>query len=111
MNTDLNEKLKQYQRNYYASKKKNKLNTKFLYRIKMNEKALQFNDVVVNKKEFHASKQAIASNSAETGRIVVSGEFKYSYDGSKYFTGYLHGDNIIRPLCIMLPQMSGYIKF
>ena len=24
MNTDLNEKLKQYQRNYYASKKKNK---------------------------------------------------------------------------------------
>ena len=28
MNTDLNEKLKQYQRNYYASKKK-KLNTDF----------------------------------------------------------------------------------
>ena len=26
----------------------------------MNEQTLKFNDVVVNKKEFHASKQAIA---------------------------------------------------
>ena len=40
MNTDLNEELKQYQRNYYASKKI------------MSEQTLKFNDVVVNKKEF-----------------------------------------------------------
>ena len=66
----------------------------------MSEQALQFNDVVVNKKEFHASKQAIALNSAETDRIVVSDEFKYSADGSKYFTGYLHGDNIINTLLL-----------
>ena len=56
MNTDLNEKLKQYQRNYYALE-------------------------------------------------------KHSHDGFKYLIGYLHDDNVIRPLYIILPQMSGYIKY
>ena len=36
---------------------------------------------------------------------------KYSEDGSKYFIDYLHNDDIIRPLCIILSQMSGYIKY
>ena len=55
---------------------------------------------MVNKREFHASKQAIAD------------KFKHSDDGFKYFIGYLHdNDDVIRPLCIILPQMSGYIKY
>ena len=28
-----------------------------------------------------------------------------------YFIGYLHDDDVIEPLCIILRQMSGYIKF
>ena len=63
------------------------------------------------KKEFHASKQAIALNLVDTNKIVVSDKFKHSDDGSKYFIGYLHDDDVIRPLCIVLPQMSGYIKY
>ena len=27
----------------------------------------------------------------------------------KYFIGYIHNDDV-RPLCIMLPQMIGYVK-
>ena len=30
---------------------------------------------------------------------------------SKYFIGYLHDINVIKSLCIVLPQMSGYIKY
>ena len=41
--------------------------------------------------------------------IVISGKFKHSDNGSKYFIGY--EDDIIRPLCIVLPQMSGYKKY
>ena len=59
MNTDLNERLKQYQRNYYASKT---LKVICFYSIKLREQTLKFGDIVVNKKEFHASKQAIALN-------------------------------------------------
>ena len=65
----------------------------------------------VDKKEIHASKQAIASNLVDTNKIVVSDKFKHSDDGSKYFIGYLHDDDVIRPLCIILPQMIGYIKY
>ena len=77
----------------------------------MSEQILKFGDIVVNKKEFHASKQPIALNLVDTNKIVVSDKFKCSDDGSKYFIGYLHDDDGIRPLCIVLPQMSVYIKY
>ena len=73
------------------------------------------------KKEFHASQQPIDLSSVDTDKIVVSDKFKYSDNGSKDFIGYLDddddddddddNDNIIRPLCIILPQMSGYVKY
>ena len=75
----------------------------------MNEKALKFNNIKVNKKEFHKSKQAIDLDSVTVDKIVVSGKFKHSEDGYKYFIGYQE-DEIVRPLCIILIQMSGHIK-
>ena len=57
------------------------------------------------------SKQAIALNLVNTNKIVVSDKFKHNDDDFKYFIGYLHDDDVIRPLCIILPQMSGYIKY
>ena len=50
-------------------------------------------------------------NLVDTAKIVVSDKFKYSDNGSKYFLGYLHGDDIIRHLCITLPQINAYIKY
>ena len=44
--------------------------------------------------------------------IVVSNKTKNNNETSKYFVGYLNDiDNIFSPLCIILPQMSGYIKY
>ena len=80
------------------------------YSKKMSEQTLKFGDIVVNKKEFRASKQAIALTLVDTNEIVVSDKLKHRDDGSKYFIDYLHDDYVIRPLCIILPQMSGYIK-
>ena len=40
----------------------------------------------------------------------MSDKFKLSDDGFKYFIGYKKGE-IIKPLCIVLPQMSGNIKY
>ena len=42
-------------------------------------------------------------------RVVVSDKFKHSDEGYKYFIGYQEGE-IVNPLCIISPQMSGYIK-
>ena len=71
---------------------------------------MKFGTIVVDKKEFHASKQAIALNLVDSSKILVSDKFKFSDDGCKYFIGYSDG-NVVRLLYIILPQMSGYIKY
>ena len=76
----------------------------------MSEKILKFDDVEVNKKEFHAFKQPIALNLVNVSQILVSEKFEHSDKGFKYFIG-CKDDNMIRPLCIILLQMSGYIKY
>ena len=76
----------------------------------MSEKALKFDNIRVNKKEFHKSKQPIDLMSVNVDQIVVSDKFKHSDEGFKYFIGYQEGE-IVKPLCIILPQMSGYIKY
>ena len=75
----------------------------------MSEKTLKFNNIKVNKKEFHISKQPIDLMSVTVDQIVVSYKFKHSDDCFKYFIGYQEGE-IVKLLCIILPQMSGYIK-
>ena len=43
-------------------------------------------------------------------QVVVSDKFKHNNEGFKHFIGYQEGE-IVKPLCIILPQMSGYIKY
>ena len=76
----------------------------------MSEKTLKFDNIRVNKKEFHKSKQPIDLMSVNVDQIVVSDKFKHSDEGFKYFIGYQE-DEIVKPLCIILPQMTGYIKY
>ena len=76
----------------------------------MSEKTLQFNNIILNKKEFHKSKEPIDLLSVDLDQIVVSCKFKHNDEGFKYFIGYLEGE-IVKPVCIILPQMSGYIKY
>ena len=75
----------------------------------MSEKTLKFNNIRLNKKEFHKSKEPIDLMSVNVDQIVVSDKFKHNNEGFKYFIGYQEGE-IVKPLCIILPQMSGYIK-
>ena len=42
-------------------------------------------------------------------QVVVSDKFKHSDEGYKYLLGYQE-DEIVKPLFIILPEMSGYIK-
>ena len=55
----------------------------------MSAQTLKLGDIVVNKKQFYASKQAIALNLVDTDKIVVADKFKFSDKGSKYFIGYM----------------------
>ena len=75
----------------------------------MIEKTLKFDSIRLNKKEFHKSKKLINLDLVELDQIVISDKFKCIDDGFKYFIGYKEDDNV-KPLYIILPQMSGYIK-
>ena len=79
-----------------------------MYSIIMSEKT--FNNIKINKKEFHKSKEAIDLDSGTTDKIVVSDRFRYNEESYQYFIGYKE-DEIAKPLCIILPQMNGYIKY
>ena len=76
----------------------------------MNEKTPKFENIMVNKKEFHKSKHPIDLSLVSADRMVVSDKFKHSDEGFKYFIGYKK-DEIVKPLCLILTQMNGYIKF
>ena len=54
----------------------------------MSGKTLQFDNIEVNKKEFHASNQAIDLNLLDVNKIVTSDKFNYSNKGFKYSIGY-----------------------
>ena len=116
MSEEEKDKIKEYQRKIHQELiqcKKEALQNKwvlFLLSIRMSEKTLKFDNIRVNKKEFHKSKQPIDLDLVNVDQIVVSDKFKHSDDGFKYFIGYKEGE-IVKPLCIILPQMSGYIKY
>ena len=76
----------------------------------MSEKTLKFNNIKLNKKEFHKSKKPINLMSVNADQILVSDKFKHNNEGFKYFTGYQEGE-IVKSLYIILPQMNGYIKY
>ena len=67
-------------------------------------------DIILNKKESQRSKGQINLFSVNIDQIVVSDKFKHNKKVSRHFIGYPE-DEIVKPLCIILPQMSGYIKY
>ena len=76
----------------------------------MSEKTLKFNNIRLNKKEFLKSKQPFDLISVSADYILTSDKFKHSEEGFKYFICYQEGE-IVKQLCIILPQMSGCIKY
>ena len=56
------------------------------------------------------SKEPIGVMPVIVDQIVLSYKFNHYSDGYKYFIDCQEGE-IVKPLCIILPQMSGYIKY
>ena len=76
----------------------------------MSLKKIKFGDKEFDKKEFYSSKQAISLDSVDLDKIVVSNKWKINETTYKYLCGHLNND-VIQPLCVILPQMHGYNKY
>ena len=76
----------------------------------MSEQTPKFDNISANKKQFQKLKQSIDLMSVNAHQIVVSDKSEHSNDSYKCFIGYQE-DEIVKSLCIISPQMSGYIKY
>ena len=76
----------------------------------MSGKNVKFGDKKIKKSDFHKNKKKAKIDDIDVNKILVSKEEPYGTKNPfKYFIGYNDND-VIRPLCIKLPQMTGYVR-
>ena len=76
----------------------------------MSKKKINFEDKKIQKSNFYKNKKVIKIDDIDANKILVSKEEPYGTKNLfKYFIGYNYND-VIRPLCIKLPQMIEYIR-
>ena len=76
----------------------------------MNRKNINFDDKTIKKSDFYESKKVFQINDIDVDKILVSKkEPGGTKNALKYFIGYNDND-VIRPLCLRLPQMTRYAK-
>ena len=76
----------------------------------MSRKNINFNDKKIKKSIFYKNKAINNIEEIDVNNILVSKKESYGNKNSfKYFIGYNDND-IIRPLCIRLPQTTGYAR-
>ena len=65
----------------------------------------------LNKKsDFYKNKKVVQIDDVDVNKILISKDEPYVTRNSfKYFIGYNNND-VIRPLCIKLSQMTGYVR-
>ena len=73
-------------------------------------KNINFDDKKIKKTIFYKNKRIYSTDNIDVNNILVPKKEPYSNKNSvKYLIGYNDND-IIRPLCIRLPQMTGYAR-
>ena len=62
------------------------------------------------KSDFYKNKKVTKIDGIDVNKILISKEEPYGTKNSfKYFIGY-NDDDAIKPLCMKLPQMIGYVR-
>ena len=76
----------------------------------MSSQKIKFGEKTIDKKYSYSSKQAFSLDSVDKSKTIISDKWKINNTISKFYIGYLNEDTM-KPLCIILPQMSGFIKY
>ena len=74
----------------------------------MSKNVINFGDKKTNKKDFYNNKKQFNIKDIDINKILISKPESYGKSNAKkYIIGY--NDNIIRPLQLFLPKMTGYL--
>ena len=76
----------------------------------MSGRNINFDHKKILKSDFYKNKKVIRIDDINVNKILVSKKEPYGTKNSfKYLIGYNDND-VIRPLCVRLPQMTGYVR-
>ena len=76
----------------------------------MSGNSIKFNNKKIKKSDFYKNKTIFNINDIDINNILVSKKEKYGkYNSFQHFIGY-NDNNVIKPLYLELPQMTGYIN-
>ena len=76
----------------------------------MGKKFLTFGDIEIEKNEFYPNKILIPLRDVDIEKVSVSNKISFCEKNYKYFIGYLHNDKKVKPLHIIIPKTSAYVK-
>ena len=77
----------------------------------MSRKSINFDNKNIKKSDFLKNKKLFKVEDIDTNKIFVSTKESYGMkNATKYLIGYIDNDEI-KPVCIRLPQMIGYVKY
>ena len=78
--------------------------------IRMSGNSIKLHNKKIKKSHFYKNKKILNINDIDVNNILVSKKEKYGkYDSFQHFIGY-NDNNVIKPLYLELPQMTGYIN-
>ena len=74
------------------------------------KKILRFGDIKIEKTEFYRDKSPVPQRDPDTEKVIASRKISSGEKNYKYLIGYLHNDHKVKPLHIILPKTSDYVK-
>ena len=76
----------------------------------MGKEVLTFGNIEIENNKFYFDKTPIFLKDVDIEKVLVSNKISFGEKNYKYFIGCLYNDNKVRPLYIMLPKTSAYVK-
>ena len=76
----------------------------------MDKEIIIFGDIELEKHKFGRYKTPIFLEDVDIKRVLLSNKISSGEKNYEYFIDYLHDDFKVKPLYIMLPETSSYVK-
>ena len=76
----------------------------------MGKEILMFGNIEIEKNNFYHHITPIFLGDVDIEKVLVSHKISFGEKSYKYFIGYLYNGNKVKPLNIMLPKTSTYVK-
>ena len=76
----------------------------------MGKEILTFEDIEIKKIKFYLDEIPIFLGDVDFEKVLVSNKISFGEKNYKHFIGYFYNGNKVKPLNIMFPKTSAYVK-